>query len=385
MALGLPEQRDLPAGKVMRIRIGICKALLAISMMISAAFYESALGVENGTHDFWAMHESHSNYVTIRTQNGKLYAYIVLLFNENPHFVNIIQEQSIPFELMQKEGFHLNEYRNYIKTVKDPVLYKLVELLLNVYMNPKRFDDKTLEAIQESLEKRNIILRFSRDKSAGHEKIILDYCIYGTKKPLTISHPLFNTNERIFNIIPYIYYDEFSTSNSTFYFDMIYINPEEVQNDYIIARKVLRGEKVDSLFFVGSRVTDDIKFCLLRAFNNVKSIKNEIRKMFEMHELTHKILNNHYNYFDQVMGEEIALSSTIFSNVYLGLAVLYSYLDYNATNPHRMAAMNFVKYASTELGKKELVDNPSLLKNVHPVEMQRLSKSHFNSIIKNLK
>jgi|GEM_PF-6462822 len=47
--------------------------------------------------------------------------------------------------------------------------------------------------------------------------------------------------------------------------------------------------------------------------------------------------------------------------------------------------MNFVKYASTELGKKELVDNPSLLKNVHPVEMQRLSKSHFNSIIKNLK
>jgi hypothetical protein len=85
------------------------------------------------------------------------------------------------------------------------------------------------------------------------------------------------------------------------------------------------------------------------------------------------------------MGEEIALSSTIFSNVYLGLAVLYSYLDYNATNPHRMAAMNFVKYASTELGKKELVDNPSLLKNVHPVELQRLSKSHFNSIIKNLK
>ncbi len=377
------EPENSSAGRMMGNII--CKALLIVSLAVCAVCGGELLGAENGSQDFWAMHESHSNYITIRTQNGKLYAYIVLLFNENPHFVNIIQEQSIPFDLMQKEGFHLNEYRNYFKTLKDPALHRLVELLLNVYLNPKRFDDKSLKAIQESLERRNIILRFSRDKSTGHERIILDYCIYGTRKPLTITHPLFNAKERIFNIIPYIYYDEFSTSNSTFYFDMIYINPEEVQNDYIIARRVLRGENVDSMFFVGSRVTDDIKFCLLRAFNNVKSIKNEIRKMFEMHELTHKILNNHYNYFDQVMGEEISLSSTIYLNVYLGLSVLYSYLDYNATNPHRIAAMNFVKYASSELGKKELSDNPSLLKNIPPAELQRLSKAHFNSIIKNMK
>ncbi len=62
---------------------------------------------------------------------------------------------------------------------------------------------------------------------------------------------MFNTSERFYNILPFIYYDEFSTSNSKFYFDMIYINPEEVQNDYVIARRVLTGENVDSMFFVG--------------------------------------------------------------------------------------------------------------------------------------
>src|SRR5512138_2608362 len=47
--------------------------------------------------------EYSSNLINIRNSNGKLYAYIVLLFNENPHFVNLIQEDSIPLKLMQTE------------------------------------------------------------------------------------------------------------------------------------------------------------------------------------------------------------------------------------------------------------------------------------------
>lgn len=107
--------------------------------------------------------------------------------------------------------------------------------------------------------------------------------------------------------------------------------------------------------------------------------------MFEIHELTHKILNNSFNYFDQVTGEELALSSTIYANVYLGLSVLYSYMDYNITNPHRIAAVNFIKYIALESGKKEVVDNPSLLKNIPPAEMQRLSKSHFQTLLRSMK
>ncbi len=367
-------------------RILISRALcILLAIMATAIVPSLSPGAENGGHEPQGLPESHLNYITIKTLNGKLYAYVVLLFNENPHFVNIIQEQSIPLEQMQKEGFHVIEYKNYLRTIKDPAHYKLAELLLNVYLYPKKYDDKTLESLQDALEKRNIILRFSRDHGSGAEKTVLDYCIYGTKKPLTIAHPLFNVKERIYNIIPYIYYDEFSTSNSTFYFDMIYINPEEVQNDYIIARKILSGENVDSMFFVGARISDDIKFCIMRAFENSKSIKTEIWKLFEIHELTHKILNNHYNYFDQVTGEELALSSTIYSNVYLGLSVLFSYLDYNATNPHRIAALNYIKFISTELSRKEAIDNPSLLKNLPPSELQRISKMHFYALVKNLK
>jgi len=355
--------------------------------LITALFFSPAplRSAENGGHDAWSVPDSHLNYITIRTLNGKLYAYVVLLFNENPHFANIIQEQSIPLEQMQKEGFHISEYRSYLRTLKEPVHYKLAELLLSVYLNPGRYDDKILVSLQESLEKRNIILRFSRDRGSGAEKIVLDYCIYGTKKPLTIAHPLFNVKERIFNIIPFIYYDEFSTSNSTFYFDMIYINPDEVQNDYNIARKILSGENVDSMFFVGARISDDIKYCITKAFENSRYIKPEIWKLFEIHELTHKILNNHYNYFDQVTGEELALSSTIYSNVYLGLSVLFSYLDYNVTNPHRIAAMNFIKFVASETSRKEILENPSLLKTLPALEIQRISRMHFFSIIKKIK
>ncbi|MBP7602541.1 MAG: hypothetical protein KBA15_01325 [Spirochaetes bacterium] len=326
------------------------------------------------------------SFINIRTPNGKLYAYVVLLFNENPHFVNMIQEYSISVEKMQKDGFHIAEYRNYLKNLREPAIYRIAEQLLNVSLQPKKYPDRVLDSLREVLEKRNIILRFSRDRRGGDdERILLDYCIFGARKPLTISHPLFNTSERFYNIIPFIYYDEFSTSNSTFYFDMIYINPEEVQNDYVIARRVLAAENVDSMFFVGARVSEDIKYCLARAFDNSKSIRGEIWKLFEIHELTHKILNNSFNYFDQVMGEELALSSTIYANPYLGLAVLYAYLDYNSTNPHRIAAINFIRYVAAETGRKDIVENASLMKNLSQAEIQRLSRLHFNSLVKNIR
>jgi hypothetical protein len=354
---------------------------LVLAVLLTGPFLRADLGV----NDHAGPPVVHENYVSIRTPNGKLYAYVVLLFNENPHFVNIIQEQSIPMDLMQKEGFHVSEYRNYLRTLKDQAMFKLAESLLDVYLHPQKPDEKYLGSLQDVLEKRNIILRFSKDRTTGNERVVLDYCIYGTKKPLSIAHPLITVTERIYNIIPFIYYDEFSTSNSTFYFDMIYINPEEVQNDYIIAKKVLSGDNVDSMFFVGARVSDDIKYCLMRSFGNARSIKGEIWKLFEIHEVTHKILNNHYNYYDQVMGEELALSSTIYSNVFLGLSVLYSYLDYNTTNPHRIAAMNYIKFVAAEINKKDLMENPSLLKMVPASDLQKLSKMHFSAVLKNLK
>jgi len=357
----------------------------AVTAVVMVFVLAPALTADMPAGEGYHIHDYRTNIINIRNTKGKFYAFVVLLFNENPHFVNLIQENSIPLQTMQKEGFHVVEYRNYLGTIVDNDVKSLAQRVFDVYLYPEKFSDAKLKNIEGHLERNNIILRFSRDNSATTPRINLDYCIYGQKKLVNIVHPLFNIRERIYNIQPFIYYDEFSTSNSTFYFDMIYINPEEVENDYIIAKNVIQGKSVESMFFVGSRVTEDIKYCLMRAFRNVYTIKNEIWRMFELHELTHKILNNHYNYFDQVTGEELALLSTIYSNPHLGLSVLFSYLDYTVTNPHRNAAMNVIRHIARETKKQNLVDNPSMIKYLPSDDIMRLSRLRFDSVVKNLR
>ena len=327
----------------------------------------------------------YSEAINIKSINGKFYAYIVLLFNENPHFVNMIQKDSIPMRIMGHEGFHIKEYKSYLNTIRDQKLKNLAGLLLSIYLEPKKFDIKTLRGVEDTLISRNIILKFSKDMNTWSEKISLDYCIFGKKRPIDVKHPFFEIKEPIYNIQPFIYYDEFSTSNSTFYFDMIYINPVEVENDYIIAKNILEGGNANSMFFVGSQITEDIKYCLFRAFKDQKSIKTEIWRMFIIHELTHKVLNNRYNNFDQVQGEELSLVSTIYSNPLLGLSVLYSYLNYNAINPHRVAAMNFVRFVAKATGKPDITGNPSLIKFIPESELQNLAKKHVLVSMKTLK
>ncbi|TFH41210.1 MAG: hypothetical protein E4G96_05945 [Chrysiogenales bacterium] len=201
----------------------------------------------------------YSEAINIKSINGKFYAYIELLFNENPHFVNMIQKDNIPMRIMGHEGFHIKEYKNYLKTVWDQRQKSLANMLLSIYLEPRKYDLKALRSVEEVLVGRNIILKFSKDMNAWSEKVSLDYCIFGKKRPVEVKHPFFEIKEIIYNIQPFIYYDEFSTSNSTFYFDMIYINPVEVDNDYIIAKNILNGDNVNSMFFVGSQITDDIK------------------------------------------------------------------------------------------------------------------------------
>jgi len=320
----------------------------------------------------------------IKNVSGKFYAYIVLLFNENPHFVNLIQNESIPLKIMAIEGYHIKEYKNYLAGLKDRKIKETAEILLNIYLEPTKYSLSQLQDMENRLMKWNIILRFTRSSNISSANMTLDYCIYGKKLPINIKHPLLHTSEVIYNVQPYIYYDEFSTSNSTFYFDMIYINPAEVQNDYIIAKKIISNQNVRSMFFVGSRVTEDIKYCLLMASKASASIKEEIWNMFVIHELTHKILNNKYNNFDQVTGEELSLISTIYSNPYLGLSVLYSYLNYNAINPHKIAAMNIVSFMAKKTGNGEIAKKPGLIKLLPINELKQYAREHFEININSL-
>jgi len=323
--------------------------------------------------------------VSIKTVNGKFYAYIVLLFNENPHFVNLIQKGAISIKEIGVEGFNVRAYRNYISSIQDPKLLEEAELILKLYLEPESFNDVQLRQIENNLVKRNIIIKFYREGYYKGAKITLDYCIYGERIKIDITHPLFEKKEDMFYIKPYIYYDEFSTSNSTFYHDMIYINPDEVNNDYLIAKNILQGKDVKSMFFVGSKVTDDIKQCIQMAFKDGESVKSEIWKMFVIHELTHKIMNNEFNNFDQVIGEELSLSSTIYYNVYLGLSVMYSYLNYGNLNPHRVAALNYISYVADAIGNRDLLNNPGNIKNIPPEKLREITKNHFYYCINKLK
>jgi hypothetical protein len=349
------------------------------SMFLPNSIIHADYSSEYWDRDFQKTH------ISIKSTTGKFYAYIVLLFNENPHFINLIQENSLTTEMQQKEGFHVKEFNNYLESLKNIEIRKMAELLLNIYLYPAKFNEKALEAVQEELIKYNVILNFSKVKSNNSEKIALDYCIYGRREPINISHPLFEIQEKIFNIQPFIYYDEFYTTNSTFYFDMIYINPEEVNNDFLIAQHIISGKNVDSMLYVGARITDDIKYCISRAFPKSGNIKADILNMFFIHEMTHKILNNHYNYFDQVTGEELALLSTMYPNPYYGLSVLYAYLDYNRIHPHRIAAVNIIRYISNKTGKPGLIDNPSDLKFISINELKRFVKEYFVLVVKNIK
>lgn len=358
-----------------------CAYIILIGFTIPV-FTEPSLEIpEHETYTNAPTHES----ISIKSVNGYFYAYIVLLYNENPHFVNIIQKDSIPLKMIGNEGFNVKEYRNYVNKITDRALKAQAQLLLNIFLEPKKYDSLQLRALEKALTERNIILKFSRDRNSGTERITLDYCIFGKKELITINHPLITIKEKMYIVHPYIYYDEFSTSNSTFYFDMIYINPDEVTNDYLIAKKIINDEKVTTMYFVGSKITDDIRFCLTKSFKNKKNIKDEIWKLFIIHELTHKIINNQYNNFDQITGEELSLCSTIYYNTYLGLSVLYSYLNYNSINPHRIAAMNIVRFIAKSTNNQELINNPSLIKNLPEEDLRNYAKKNFTSLISKMK
>jgi hypothetical protein len=377
--------------------------LLALSFSIAFGFdNSSALSqqkeIQEGDDIPLDFPDSSSKPLTIRNTNGKLYAYIVFLFMDNQHFVNMIQEGSIPNNVALTDDFKIKAYKNYLASIKTSPFSPIATSMLDIYTNFSHFTQKDIEDIERALENKNIVLKIipyenktPHGKSPAKMQFLsgrptLGYCIYGQKTPIKIKHPLFEFDEKIYNIQPFIYYDEFATSNSTFYFDMIYINPEEVQTDYIIARNVLQNRAIDkSLMFVGANINDDIKGCLRKSFPNPQTVRQEIWKMFVIHEMTHKILNNHYNFYDQVIGEEMALSSTIYTNPNLGLAVMYSYLDYNAMNPHRIAALNYLRFVAQETSNKKIADDPSLVRHLSDQEIQRLTKLHFNSLRRILK
>lgn len=311
----------------------------------------------------------------LSTQNGIFYSYIVLLFNDNPHFINIIMDLQIDSD---SNVSYEKLYKLYLSRGKDLPFYKLAVQLYKYYKNPATFDEAAQREVEKELESFDIVLRFV----SKPDSMMLDYCIYGRKKPIEESHPFLEKTRRIYNIIPLIFYDEFFSSNSTFYSDLIYIDDNEVTNDYNIAVLVREHASTKGLYYIGSEVTNDIKFCLIKASDETADLQDRIKRVFVVHELTHKIINNDYNYYNSIIEEELAIASTVYADPYLGLTAVYSYLNYYRYSPHRIAALKFIKYCSHSLNRPSMAYNPSELKAVSPDALRLLSKNYFEDRMK---
>ena len=106
--------------------------IIRLIVFASIICMTSGIGMISGHAEISDGASNNYNYyaetINIKSINGKLYAYIVLLFNENPHFVNMIQKDSIPLKIMANEGFHIKEYRVYLGSIRDKKLKNLANL-----------------------------------------------------------------------------------------------------------------------------------------------------------------------------------------------------------------------------------------------------------------
>jgi hypothetical protein len=328
---------------------------------------------------------------SLKSDNGRLYAHIAFLFMDNPHFINLIKPGSVSEPADLNDSYKLSIYENYLNSTKNTPNYSLAYSVGKVYSDYRNIPEKEILKLEKELETKNIVIKVAppeKPSPADPEPKgtpSLQYCIFGEKIPLAITHPLFDFKDPLFYVHPFVVYDEFSTSNSTAYNDMVYIDLNEVENDYRIAAAVLQNRKTPpSSLFVGAPVDEDIKACLKNAFKNIHDVKPEIWRMFVIHEMTHKILNVRYRNFEQVRGEETALSSTVYDNPRLGLAVMYSYLSYQALSPHRIAAHNFLSFFAGEKNDSGFTEDYSKIRKLSDAEIKSITKKHFDRLMRTL-
>jgi len=361
-------------------RIKIFNSIIFFITFISSAYGE----IHSSTYKTnCGINCSHKN--RIKSENGKLYAYTSLLFNKNHHFVNQIEANTIPDNENDKDNYNIHWFKKYSESIKSDEIKKIAENALILYNNPTSFTTDQLKDLEKKYSNKNIIIKFTINQNSS--SISLEYCIFGEKVEILVKHPFLISKIKIYNIKPFTSYNDLSTSNSTFYSNMMYINTDEVNNDSLVAIAVISGKNERNHYFVGSKISDDIKYCLKEAVKKPANARKMFWKMFVIHELTHKILKKKFklNLYDQAIEEELSLSSTIYDNPYLGLSVLYAYLNYNPINPHRIAAENYIKFLAKKTNNKDLILKPSQIKFLQKSYLKKLAKEHFFKIFNNLK
>ena len=316
-------------------------------------------------------------------ENFKLYAHMMLLYNENVHFVNKIETEKISAnELFEDEAVNHSRYIKYMNSIKDAKLKSLADKLLHIYKNINDNNAENLTTVEKSLEKENILTKFVIEN--GSNRVSVDYIFYGKREKLTVKSPFFKDSDDCYNIIPFIRYDEFSTTNTTFHKNHIFIKNDEMIYDYKTLMDILSGKNSISTF-LGVPIDNNIKKAVSKAYSEKNCTFKDIRRLTEILLITMKLGTDKLQITKTELNRACGISAVINDSPYEGLIILFAYLQYNKKTEYSIAAKNFIKFASEKTGNMSISDDPSLLITLEKNELKSIANEYFLNISKNRK
>lgn len=315
-------------------------------------------------------------------ESEKLYAYMILLFNENPHYVKQFENVPITSADLNDEVFNQTRYIKYMNTVSDKKIKSLAEELLNVYKNINSYSSENLSAIEAALEKENILAKFTSKKEMSSS--CFDYIIYGRREKLTGKSLLFNDESDYYNIIPLYKYDDLSSSCVTFYDHCIYIKSEEIMYDQITFLDILSG-KNSIQGYLGVPLNDNIRRAVRKAYAEKKCTLNSVRKSAESLLLGMQIAKDKLKIDKPELVRAFGISSVIYDSPYEGLIPLFAYLQYHKKTEYNIAGKSFLKFASDKTGDKSIPDYPSVLCSMTKEELKSIATDYHLYLMKNYK
>ncbi len=318
-----------------------------------------------------------TKYGNLFSANGKLYSYIFMLINENPYFVNIITNNSVSTGSMN-EGFEVELYRKYVETISDKKLKGLAQQIFHIYNNPPGNSTTLLANIEKLLLQYDIIAKLTIGKwYDGRPRLISDYMIFGVKEKIQVKHPFFSDTSHIYSVKPKIHYDEMTSSNNTFYKDLIYIHEQDVHDDVLVINLILANNKNYTMYLNGGLVNQDVEFWAKGAFAGGRVIEQEVRNIQTIYLLTIKLLESRYPLYDKKLVHGMAMASTIFNNPCLGMSYLHAYNSYKKDDPRYSAAQDLLKYLTANNSNENGAGEKDI-KQLKDSFIRQVVKQYFN-------
>ncbi len=313
-------------------------------------------------------------------ENLKLYAYMMLLFNENVHLVNKIETEKITVnELFQNESVNHTRFIKYMNSINDMKIRLLAQGMFEYFKDRNSFTPEKINTLAKSLEDINILVKFNINNNSGN---FVDYLLFGKREKLTTRSPFFKDEVDYYNIIPFLHYDDLTTSSVTIYPNCIYINMREAAYDHKVFLDILSG-KNSIAQYLGVSIDDNIRCAVKKAYPVKKCSINDVRRLSESLLLGMQIAREKLNIKELPLSRAFGITSAIYDSPYEGLILLFAYLQYDKKTDYAVSAKSFVKFVSDKTGNKLITEDPSILCSMGKAELKNIADEYYLYLIKN--